>query len=167
MLWIDWLNGTAASARGKLQPRCNKGEGQLIRITNLGLKSVHALWVVVLACAASYANASPCDRMKLGLSSKQTANLSTAVAGQLNSPSARIAHSYRLGNWYLFYVNTPLANDNFVFYRGDPATHRYVALWSGGGRSPQSELRTWARANAPGIPEALAKCFASTAAGQR
>jgi hypothetical protein len=131
-------------------------------IKNFGLS------VVVLACLSSYANASPCDRMKLALAPKQNAELSAAVAGQLGAPSAKILHTFRLGNWYMYNVNTPLADGNLVFFRGDPATHRYVTVWSGaGGRTPQSELRSWARANAPGIPEALAKCFAFTAAGQR
>jgi hypothetical protein len=131
-----------------------------------GIKN--GLGVVVLACICSHAIASPCDRMKVALAPKQNTELSAAVAGQLGAPSAKILHTYRLGNWYMYNVNTPLADGNLVFFRGDPATHRYVTVWSGaGGRTPQSELRVWARANAPGIPEALAKCFAFTAAGQR
>lgn len=122
----------------------------------------------MLTCIASYAAAAPCDRMKVALAPKQNADLSAAVAGQLGSPSAKILHTYRLGNWTLYNVTTPLADGNLVFFRGDPSTHRYVTVWSGaGGRMPQSELRNWARANAPGIPEALAKCFAFSAAGQR
>jgi hypothetical protein len=86
----------------------------------------------------------------------------------MNAPSAKIVRGYHLGNWYLFNVDTPIASDNLALYRGDPATHRYVAVWNGaGGRTTQAELRTWARSNAPGIPEALAKCFAFIGAAQR
>jgi hypothetical protein len=132
-----------------------------------GIKNI-AVSLVMLTCMACYANASPCDRMKVALAPKQNAELSAAIAGQMGSPSAKILHTYRLGNWYMYNVTTPLADGNLVFFRGDPATHRYVTVWSGAGtRTPQSELRSWARSNAPGIPEALAKCFAFTATGQR
>jgi hypothetical protein len=131
-------------------------------IKNCGLR------VVALACIASYANAAPCDRMKVALAPKQNAELSAAVAAQLGAPSAKILRTYHLGNWYLYDLNTPRADGNLVLFRGDPSTHRYVTVWSGaGGRTSPSELRNWVRSNAPGIPEALAKCFAYTGAAQR
>jgi hypothetical protein len=126
------------------------------------------LFIVAFSLAAACANASPCDRMKVALSPAQSSSFSSSIARQMNAPSAKIVHSYHLGNWYLFNVNTPIASDNLTLYRGDPATHRYIAEWNGtGGRTSQTELRTWARSNAPGIPEALAKCFAFIGAAQR
>jgi hypothetical protein len=121
-----------------------------------------------LSLAAACANATPCDRLKVALPPSQSANFSSSIASQMNAPSAKIVRGYHLGNWYLFNVDTPIASDNLALYRGDPATHRYVAVWNGaGGRTTQAELRTWARSNAPGIPEALAKCFAFIGAAQR
>ena len=80
--------------------------------------------------------------------------------------TGKVLHAYRLGNWYLFNVDTRVADEAYVFFRGDPLTRHYAALWEGGSGS-QPELRTWARQNAPGIPEALAKCFAFGAASHR
>ena len=118
-----------------------------------------------LSIAGSCAIGSPCDKVAFSPSSTQKADFSTAVATQLQSESVKILHSYRLGNWYLFYVHTRIGDEDFVFYRGDPPNHQYTALWSGtAANNEQSELRNWARMNAPGLPESLAKCFAFSAA---
>jgi hypothetical protein len=94
--------------------------------------------------------------------------MAAAVAGQLQAASAKIIHAYRVGNWYLLYVDTPGANQTFLFYRGDPTTRQYVASWSRtGAKAEQSELRNWARLNAPGVPESLGRCFASSGASGR
>jgi hypothetical protein len=132
-----------------------------------GRAFLHHLFILTFSLACAYANATPCDRIKVALPPGQISGYSSSIASQLNAPSAKIVHSYHLGNWYLFDVNTPIASDNLTLYRGDPATHRYIAVWNGGGRITQAELRTWARSNAPGIPEALAKCFAFIGAAQR
>jgi hypothetical protein len=123
------------------------------------------LFGAALLITGSCAMGSPCDKVAFSLTSTQKTDFSKAVAAQLQSESVKILHSYRLGNWYLFYVNTRAADEDFVFYRGDPPNHQYTALWSGAGAgTEQSELRNWARMNAPGIPESLAKCFAFSAA---
>jgi hypothetical protein len=122
------------------------------------------LFVAAMLITGSCAMGSPCDKVTFALTSTQKASFSAAVASQLQSESVKILHSYRLGNWYLFYVNTHLADEDFVFYRGDPTMHQYAALWSAAGATTgQPELRNWARTSAPGIPESLAKCFASSA----
>ena len=121
-----------------------------------------------LLMAASSVMASPCDRVAKTLTPARRANLSTAVAGQLQTPSARVLRAYGLGNWYLLYVDAQGGDDAFLIYRGDPLTQQYIASWSNeGGRSGQSQLRSWARMNARGIPETLAKCFAWSAASGR
>ena len=138
------------------------------RFRRIARASLHGLIISASLLAAANANASPCDRIKVTLSPSQNSSFSSSIASQMNAPSAKIVHSYHLGNWYLFDVNTPIASDNLTLYRGDPATHRYVAVWNdAGGRNTQAELRTWARSNAPGIPEALAKCFAFIGAAQK
>ena len=118
--------------------------------------------------AASCAIASPCDRVAKTLTLAQRAGLSAAVAGQLQATSAKNLRIYQLGNWRLVYVDAPGADEAILFFRGDPLNRQYVALWSGeGAKTKQSELRSWARMNAPGIPETLAKCFAWTADSRR
>jgi hypothetical protein len=121
------------------------------------------LFGAALLITGSCAMGSPCDKVAFSLTLTQKTDFSTAVAAQLQTESVKILHSYRLGNWYLFYVNTRAADEDFVFYRGDPTNHQYAALWSGTAASTE-QLRSWARMNAPGIPESLAKCFASSAA---
>jgi hypothetical protein len=118
--------------------------------------------------AVSGANASPCDRVAKSLTPARRANLSTAVSGQLQTTSAKVLRAYGLGNWSLLYVDTQGGEDAFLIYRGDPLTQQYIASWSNeGGQAGQSELRNWARMNARGIPETLAKCFAWSAASGR
>ena len=121
-----------------------------------------------LLLAACGADASPCDRVAKALTPARRANLSTAVAGQLQTASAKVLRAYGLGNWYLLSVDAQGGGDAFLIYRGDPLTQQYIASWSNeGGKSGQSELRNWARMNARGIPETLAKCFAWSAASGR
>lgn len=125
-----------------------------------------SLWLLgALLIAASCVNASPCDRLAKPLPPSQRAALSAAVAGELQAASAKILRAYRVGNWHMYYVDAPGADGTILFYRGDPLTRQYLALWNGeGATTRQSDLRSWARLNAPGIPESLAKCFAWTAA---
>jgi hypothetical protein len=127
--------------------------------------------LVSMTCGAhteTHTSTSPCYKTRLVLTPRQSANFSTAAASQLESASARILRSYRVGNWYLFYIDTQVAAGAFVFYRGEPSLHRYIALWSDTAASrKQSELRTWARANAPGLPETLARCFAFSVVERR
>jgi hypothetical protein len=124
--------------------------------------------LAALLIAGSRANASPCDRVAKPLTPSQRSALSAAIAGQLQTPSAKIRRAYRLGNWHLLYVDTPGADETFLFFRGDPLNRQYLAQWSGeGGKTRQSDLRSWARLNAPGIPETLAKCFAWAAESKR
>ena len=87
--------------------------------------------------------------------------VAAALAEELKAPSARVLQSFAYGSWRVLYVETPTADQVFVFFVGDPATRRYVALWSGAGQpSETAEIRAWALANAPGIPPLLAECFA-------
>ena len=119
----------------------------------------------ILVCLVASANATPCDRVTQTLTSSQRASLSAIVASQLQAHSAKILGSYRLSNWYLLHVDTPDAAQAFLFYRGDPSSRQYVALWSRSGSKPkESDLRSWARMQAPGVPETLGKCFAWAAA---
>jgi phosphate transport system substrate-binding protein len=114
-----------------------------------------------LLIAACSANASSCDSVARTLSSTQKAALAATVAEQLQTASAKILHAYHVGNWSLYSVDTPGTGESFLFYRGDPSSKQYVALWTRSGtKATQSELRTWARMNVPGVPESLAKCFA-------
>jgi hypothetical protein len=148
--------------------RTIKCHGSDLRGAYAARRRVASVWfggalMLLVACA----HASPCDRANRTLTSAQRADFAVAVADQLETSSAKILRSYRIGNWYLLYVDTRVADEAFVFFRGDPPTHRYVALWNGAGaRTGQDELRIWARTNAPGVPETLAKCFAAAAIGR-
>ena len=149
MLWISKLRW--GRERNNTQPFC--------------YASMKYWYLGVLLMAVSSANASPCDRVAKMLTPARRANLSTAVAGQLQTASAKVLRAYGLGNWHLLYVDTRGGDDAFLIYRGDPLTQQYIAMWSSdGAKSGQAELKVWARMNARGIPETLAKCFAWSAA---
>lgn len=123
---------------------------------------------VLLTGSLTVAEAGPCDRADQHLTAAQTAGFSRAVGAQLEVASAQILHSYRLGNWYLLYADPRVTDDTFLFYRGDPESHRYLAAWSGRAtHAEQARLRDWARDHARGVPETLAKCFAYVAVTRR
>lgn len=65
------------------------------------------------------------------------------------------------GSWRILNVETPTADDAFLFFSSNPATHRYVTLWPGAADAGETgSIRAWVIENAPGIPTKLAACFA-------
>jgi hypothetical protein len=123
---------------------------------------------IALVLLASDVRSLPCDTTTTTLSEKQTTYLSVMLESQLKAKYATVLNSYRVGDWYLLYVDTFVADPAYLFYSADPLEHRYVAIWSGAAKeTEQPELVAWARKNAPGIPEDLAKCFGYTAVNRQ
>jgi hypothetical protein len=61
----------------------------------------------------------------------------------------------------IFFVETHVSDEPFLFYSGDPLANRYVTIWSGAARiDEEQDIYDWVIVNAPGIPVELAKCFA-------
>jgi hypothetical protein len=119
---------------------------------------------VVLAAAllTGTANAaSPCDGVDRTLTDRQKVALQPAIAKQLKDPKAEIRQAFRVTDWSIVYVRPEASDAPFLFFKGNPETHRYVTLWAGAAQSDeQGDIEKWVLANAPGIPATLAKCFA-------
>ena len=95
------------------------------------------------------------------LSKERAKALGPVVATQLDARQAEISQSFLLGNWSILYVATGEADDAYVFYSGDPMRNKYVTLWGGVAlENEERDIRAWTLKNAPGIPRALANCFA-------
>ena len=110
---------------------------------------------------ASPGKASPCDGVDRSLAASDKPRLAQAVATQLDMPNAEILQSFRDGAWRILYIDTHRADEAFLFFVGDPATHRYVTLWSGSAMpNEERSIETWTRSNAANIPARLARCFA-------
>jgi hypothetical protein len=121
--------------------------------------------VIAAACTAlpelcsAAVGAAPCAQVARALPSDP--RVAASLADQLKAPSARVLQSFAYGSWRILYVETPTADEAYVFFSSDPRTQHYVTLWSGAAQKGETaEIRMWALANAPGIPPALAACFA-------
>ncbi|MDD5585650.1 MAG: hypothetical protein PHY92_01670 [Alphaproteobacteria bacterium] len=112
--------------------------------------------------------ASPCRGMIQKLNEKHKADLQSAFVKQLNASnpqlnvkSTKVIRAFASGSWSLFYVQTYVSDDIFLFYAGDPLTNRFVTKWSGWVEKDQeTEIKNDILKDAPGIPPQLASCFA-------
>ncbi len=126
------------------------------------MKIHHILKLIVLIAAASSAwAASPCDGVNRSLTKERKAALAPVIAKQLGVERVDVLQSFRTGEWSIILVETYQSDEPFVFYAHDPATSRYITLWSGAARTDEEkEIREWTLKNAPAIPSHLARCFA-------
>ena len=105
--------------------------------------------------------ATPCKSIDRTLSIEARKAVAVYVSRDLNVQSAEILQLFRFHDWRIYYVDTFKADEAFLFYRGDPSTSRYIALWSGSATIYEKlSIEAWERSNVPGIPETLARCFA-------
>ena len=120
------------------------------------------VWTVAIwAVSVSHGAAAPCDGIDRSLSGADKTALASDVAAQLHVPSVDVLQSFRTGTWRVLYVDSHTADPAFLFYAGAPASDKYVTLWSGGAAADEEPaIRRWVSANAHGIPEQLADCFA-------
>jgi hypothetical protein len=116
---------------------------------------------MLASSCAGCAVASPCDGMRPTLTAADKSALAPALATQLSTPRVDLLDEFRSGDWQIVYVDSHVADEAFLFYHGDPRTARYITLWSGGAApGEEASIRAWTIAHAPGIPSALAACFA-------
>ncbi len=98
----------------------------------------------------------PCDGIDRTLSAADRAALAAPIAAQ----------SFRDGAWRIVYVDSHVADEAFLFFSADPTRQHYLALWGGAATPAEAPgIETWAAAHAPGVPKALAACFAWRATG--
>ena len=111
---------------------------------------------------------SPCRGMVQKLNKKHKTDLQRAFVKHLNDSdpqlhvkSTNIIRAFASGHWSLFYVQTYVSDEIFLFYAGDPLTNRFVARWSGWAeKNEEPEIKNDILKKAPGIPPQLAGCFA-------
>ncbi len=128
----------------------------MIRFLNKSIFCTIAITFLLSVC--SQAGASPCDG--INTVTEKAGQLNNVIAKQLNVDSIEILQSFSFGGWTIFFVNTHVSDEPFLFYSSDPLTNKYVAIWSGAARiDEEQDIYGWAIMNAPGIPIELAKCF--------
>ena len=116
-------------------------------------------WLFLSACLSA-AQASPSDGVDRAGAAGEP-GLAGAIAKQINVGKVDLLESFRYGRWRILYVDTHVADEAFLFYAGDAASGHYVTLWSGDAApNEEGSIDAWAKANAPGIPDRLAACFA-------
>ena len=104
---------------------------------------------------------SPCRGVDRNISEERKSVLARAIAKQVNSSKIEVLRSFKSGSWTIVDVNPLESDEAFLFYADEPATSRYLTLWSGAAKSNENEtVRDWTRQNAPNIPVNLANCFA-------
>lgn len=117
---------------------------------------------LLLAAAWSLeAAASPCTGVDRSLDPDRRARLALAIAAQLKAPSVDVLKSFRHRGWQIVLVDTPLSDEAYLFYAGDPLKSTSLTAWGGAARVDEGpEIERWVRQNAKGIPRRLAACFA-------
>ncbi|MBV2169539.1 MAG: hypothetical protein KUL82_12610 [Bdellovibrio sp.] len=110
--------------------------------------------------------ATPCDKMDVGLHQKEKVRISYVIASNLKKEMPQISDVeilkiFKSGSWSMIYVGTKVSDETILFYKRDPLKSSFIAKWSGAAMvGEDKELEIWARQNAVGIPDRLAKCFA-------
>jgi len=125
-------------------------------------RCAHPAWLPYFLFFASLcAHASPCAGVDRTLIDDRKAQLAPIIANQLNIKSVEVLQSYRYRGWYIIYVATPVSDEEFLFYNGEPSLHKYITAWSGAAKMDEgAEIERWVVQHAAGIPQELASCFA-------
>jgi hypothetical protein len=103
----------------------------------------------------------PCDGIKQQMSVEWQKPLQTSVARQLNASTVDLLAAFKSGGWSVLYVDTHQSDEVFLFYSADPANTSFLNMWSGAAvQNEAPAIEAWTLKNVPGIPKALADCFA-------
>ena len=132
------------------------------------LVTVTLLASVVQCLGAPSAMAGACDGVDRQLTQEDRAALELVMAKKLGAPAAKVLAVWALGVWTIVAVEPPAADVGYLFFSGSPLDSSPVAVWGGAAvQSAEEETRigAWVLEHAPGIPEQLARCFASTVTG--
>jgi hypothetical protein len=104
----------------------------------------------------------PCDGVHRGLTDARKLQLQHAIARQKRLKAVDVYQSFSDAGWSIIYVGTPVSDNGYFFYSGDPLlSARPVNVWGGAAMVFETtEIANWVTSNVKGIPERLAKCFA-------
>ena len=131
-------------------------------------------WFSVLLAVVSHACADPCSGVDRSLSAAERdllapvieahlkAQLDPRVSATVRVDPLDVLDVFRVGSWRVVHVNDHATDDPYLVYSESPSrSARYVTAWAGGARADEGlEINKWVLSNAPGIPSALASCFA-------
>jgi len=112
--------------------------------------------------------ASRCDGVDRSLTDTQRAEWAPAIKQQLAKkkkgiavPRVDVRQSFSFGDWRILYIEGPVSDPPYLFYRGDPRRSTYRAQWSGAAAAfEQESIQQWTLNTLPGVPIQLASCFA-------
>ncbi|WP_434113394.1 hypothetical protein [Paraburkholderia caffeinilytica] len=123
---------------------------------------MYRMLFATMALICSTCLAAPCDSVNRDITAARKAVLAPAITRQLlRVPSVEVLRSFRLDQWSIIYVSTPVSESGFLFYSDDPLSSRYLTIWAGmAWPNEEDEIRNWALKNVSGIPVQLAACFA-------
>jgi hypothetical protein len=123
------------------------------------MKTLLALSLLMFSLAAY--TGEPCAQVDRTLTEGSKKDLAPALAKQLGVPNVDVLQLYRYKGWTIIYVDTHETDETFLFFSGDPHSQHYITSWSGAAAYfEEKEILQWLFKAAPGIPAALAKCFA-------
>jgi len=115
----------------------------------------------LIGATASGAETTPCKGIDQNLTDARKAEFAAPIATEWGADHVTVNKYMGLKNWSIVYVDTPIGDPPFVFFKGDPTKTHYVTVWSGAATIyEEQEMRRWTLKNAPGIPKQLAACFA-------
>jgi len=122
------------------------------------MKSISAILLTLLPIAA-FAN--PCSEIDQSLSNSEKVSLAPIIAKQLKIDNAEVLQSYSYQGWRIFFINTHVSDETYLFFSGNPLQNNFITQWSGAATAnEEKQINQWVRTNAKEIPNTLASCFA-------
>lgn len=107
------------------------------------------------------AHSDPCAGVTRAISKSKKASIESVMAKKLKTESAVIFEYMEAGGWKLIWVDTNDSEPGVFFFHENPLSGKYVTVWGGAATyGEESQVISWANANAPGIPANLSSCFA-------
>jgi hypothetical protein len=102
-----------------------------------------------------------CDGIDRSLSGKRKVELALAIKKQQNLAKIDVLESFEFDGWRIVHIANHISDDPYLFYAADPLVAKPLAAWGGAATIFETdEVKQWTKTNAPGIPDALAACFA-------
>lgn len=125
--------------------------------------AVEALLIISLTLVAktNSSTTTPCNNVKIELTTNKNDKLCSAIASQLNVEDIDILQTFTFKNWSILYVDPHVADMVFLFYNSNPLKKHFVYSWSGAAMSNEELSIQNIVINAiSNIPQDLAYCFA-------
>ena len=112
--------------------------------------------------AMAWVRSSPCDGVNRSLTDSRKLQLAHAIARQKKLKTVAVYQSFSDANWSIIYVGTPVSDNGYFFYSGDPLVAAHpINVWGGAAMAFETtDIAKWVSSKVKGIPTRLANCFA-------